>query len=69
MADPNRHPLIAARQTLPGEAHLPDCDEAEPAGRHVYSGGRNSEAEKIVRALITVYLRPPSHISSCFHSW
>ena len=69
MADSNRHPIIAARQTLPGEAHLPDRDEAESAGRHVHSSGNSSDAEKIVRALINVYLRPVSHISSCFHCW
>jgi len=69
MADPNRHLIIAARQTFPGEAHLPDRDGAEPAGRHVYSCGTSPDAEKIVRALINVYLRPPSHVSSCFHCW
>jgi hypothetical protein len=69
MADANRHLIIAARQTFPGEAHLVDHDEAESADRHARSGEKTLDAEKIVRALISVYLRPPIHVSSCFHCW
>jgi hypothetical protein len=69
MADPNRHLIIDARQTFPGEAHLPECGGAEPADRHAHSGEKTLDAEKIVRALISVYLRPPIHVSSCFHCW
>jgi hypothetical protein len=69
MADTNRHLTIPARLKFPGETHLPARDEAEPTRPQAHSALKNLDAEKTVRALIAVYLRPPTHISSCFHCW
>ena len=64
MADTNRHLIF------PDETHLPVRDDAEPGRPQLLSTtGKNSDAEKAVRALIAVYLRPPTHVSSCFHCW
>ncbi len=69
MADTNHPSGISVRVTFPHDAPMPASDVAVSTRSQANSVGRNSDAEKAIRALIAVYLRPPTHISSCFHCW